>query len=248
MKKLLVAGIAAAAFYGVPALAADMPTKAPVYKAADPVFNWTGFYIGGQVGYGWGDSFQCFSCGTAAAGATNRYNISGAVGGGTAGYNWQLNPNWVVGVETDLSFANIKGTGHTSASFGCLNNLGTDACNTSIDWFGTVRGRIGFASNNVLYYGTGGWAYGRIKADIDRCAGTAVGDCGSGQANGWAAGGGIEYAFARAWSAKIEYLRVDLGKVVYSNAAGSGCAGINCSADAKFNVVRVGLNYRFGSQ
>lgn len=229
------------------AYAADLPTrpytKAPVLA---PTYNWSGFYIGGEVGYGWGDSFQCALCGTPAGIATNRYNIGGVLGGGTAGYNWQLNSNWVIGVETDFSFANIKGGAPSNADYGCDNGL-VNACNTSVDWFGTVRGRVGYTVNNALFYGTGGWAYGRAKADIDNCADTAAGDCGSANVNGWAAGGGIEYGFTPNWSTKLEYLHVDLGQFVFSNIAGSGCYGQNCSSDAKFDIVRVGLNYRFGA-
>jgi outer membrane immunogenic protein len=235
MKKLFVAGIAAAAFCGAPAFAADMPVKGP-YAAPAPAFSWTGFYVGGEGGYGRGNSIDFSPVNGATSGT---YGISGATGGGTAGYNWQLDPHWVVGLETDFSFANIHGSRTVGISFGCGNN-----CSTKVDDFGTVRGRIGFAQGNALFYGTGGWAYGRTKVGFANC--TAPGTCGTNDVNGWTAGGGIEYALNRNWSAKIEYLRVNFGNFVYSN---SGiCAGFSCTSDAKFNVVRAGLNYRFGTQ
>ncbi len=238
--------VAFVALFVSSASAADIPTrpytKAPVLA---PAYNWSGFYIGGELGYGWGDSFQCALCDAPARIATDRYNIGGVLGGGTAGYNWQLNPNWVLGVETDFSLANVKGGSPSLGNYACNNGL-VNSCNTSVGWFGTVRGRAGYTVNNALFYGTGGWAYGRAKADIDKCEGTASGDCGSANVNGWAAGGGIEYGFTSNLSAKLEYLHIDLGRFVFSNIAGSGCEGINCSSDAKFDIVRVGLNYRFG--
>jgi outer membrane immunogenic protein len=237
MNKLLVAGIAAAAFCGTPALAADMPVKAPAYKAADPRFNWTGFYIGGEGGYAWGKSIQ-----TEGAGQTNHYHTEGIVGGGTAGLNWQFHPNWVVGIETDFSGADINGSTSSSTTFAC--NV-ADGCHSHVDQFGTVRGRVGFAVGNALYYGTGGYAYGRAGADIMGGLGVAAGFNGNKNVDGWAAGGGIEYALDRTWSVKFEYLHVDFGRFIY---AVGGLVGPAVVTEAKFDVARIGLNYKFGSK
>jgi opacity protein-like surface antigen len=112
--------------------AADMAVKAP---PAAPVstYNWTGLYLGVQAGYDWGSSVQFFT--NAGAGTTNRYNIRGGEGGGTLGYNWQIQ-QWVLGIETDFSDSHINGTTGTTATYGC----GT-VCATTVDDFGTLRGR-----------------------------------------------------------------------------------------------------------
>jgi outer membrane immunogenic protein len=234
MKKLVVAGIAAAALYSAPALAADYPVKG----SPAPMFSWTGFYFGGEAGYGWGRSHHFI---TSSGGTSTPYQIDGLTGGVTAGYNWQFNPNWVVGVETDFSLADIEGQGASGPGFGC----GAVACKTNVDWFGTVRGRVGFTYGNALFYGTGGWAYGKVGAQLlNLCSG--AGFCGNKDLGGWTAGGGLEYALDRNWSAKAEYLRVDLGNFVYATAPG-GCGVSGCASVAKFNVVRIGLNYKFGS-
>jgi outer membrane immunogenic protein len=190
----------------------------------------TGFYIGAQGGGAWGDSVQSFNAGT-----TNRYNISGGVAGGTVGYNWEFSPHFVPGIEADYAWAHITGTGASSATYSC----GT-ICATTLDSLGTVRGRLGYAFDHVLLYGTGGWAYSRINSNLDGF--TAAND-----RSGWTAGAGIEYAFAPHWSLKAEYLRVSFDSAVWTNATAPGiaCTGIACSTDAKFNVVRAGVNYRF---
>jgi len=214
------------------ASAADMPLKAPPPPPA-PVYNWTGFYLGGQIGDGWGTSFQM---GANGFGNTGNYRITGVVGGGTAGYNWQFNPSWVVGIETDFSGAGIVGTTGSSSTYGCIAG-----CENRIEWFGTVRGRVGYAFNSVLFYGTGGFAYGSAEADIIGCP---SGFCGTRTVNGWTAGGGIEIAMDRFWSFKLEYLYVDLNN--YNFTLAEGCAGTGgCVSPAKFNVVRVGANYKF---
>jgi outer membrane immunogenic protein len=242
MKQNLIAAVAAAALLGSPAMAADMALKAPPAPVA-PAYSWTGFYLGGQVGYGWGTSFQE---GADGFGNTGNFNTSGVLGGVTAGYNWQFNGNWVVGLETDFSGADINGTVNSSTTYTCGNAVGTPTpCYDKIDWFGTVRGRLGYAWNNVLLYGTGGWAYGRAEAGITGCPIFAgVGFCGSNDVSGWTAGGGIEYGLAPNWSIKAEYLHVDMGRFNFTTS--SGCAGTGgCVSPAVFDLVRVGVNYHF---
>jgi outer membrane immunogenic protein len=216
----------------VSANAADLAVKAPVYKAPPiPVFSWTGFYIGAQGGGAWGDSVQSYNAGT-----TARYNTSGGEAGGTIGYNWEFSPHFVLGIEADYSWAHVTGTGASSANYNC----GT-ICSTTLDSLGTVRGRVGYAFyNNILLYGTGGWAYSRVNSNLN---GFTAGN----DRSGWTAGAGIEYAFDPHWSVKAEYLRVNFDSAVWTNASGGGigCAGISCSTDSKFNVVRAGVNYRF---
>jgi outer membrane immunogenic protein len=230
MKKLLLLAVAFAAFgFAASANAADMPVKA-AKPVAPLAYRWTGLYVGLQGGYAWGSSIQTYN-----AGSTDRYDISGWEGGGTLGYNWQVDPQWVFGVETDISGAHISGSGATMPSYGC----GT-ICSTTVNAFGTLRGRIGYAFNNILVYGTGGLAYASIESDLDDGTKTNW-------RAGWTAGGGVEYGFAPNWSAKLEYLYASFGSFVWTNEtnANYSCLGIACSTDARFSVVRAGLNYRF---
>ena len=238
MKKILglAAALATAGVVGS-ASAADMPVKMPV-KAAPVVapYNWTGLYVGLQGGYAWGSSVQFFTAG--AGGSTDRFNINGWQGGGTLGYNWQIQ-QWVVGLETDFSGSHISGSTNSTASYGC----GT-ACTTNVTSFGTLRGRLGYTWNNVLLYGTGGLAYANINSALTSPTGT--GNATNWRA-GWAAGAGMEYGFAPHWSAKIEWVYVAFNSFQWINTANGSfnCVGLNCSTDAKFNVVRAGVNYHF---
>jgi outer membrane immunogenic protein len=234
MKKFVVAAMAVFAF-AVTANAADMPTKARAYVRA-PAFNWTGFYVGGTVGLGWGSSQQSATS-PGLFGETDRYHLSGIVGGGTIGYNWQITPNWLAGLEGDFSGAHINGTGSSSVSFGCLT-----VCTTNVNSFGTARARVGYALGNVLFYGTGGYAFGKVYTDVLPASVFFVSQ--TNERSGWTAGLGLEYAFDRNWSAKIEYLYVDFGKFVWTNA--SLCSIQSCMVDARFSVARIGVNYRFG--
>ncbi len=236
MKKLLIASIAVTAFCSASALAADMPVKAPVYKAAPaPVFNWTGFYGGLQAGYGWGNSVFCDVDGPGGDACLPRYNIDGFVGGGTLGYNWQAIGNpWVFGIETDLSYAHVKGGHPTLGGFGCAG-----LCETDVKWFGTVRGRIGPAFGQFFPYLTGGFAFAKLHGQLGSVGGA------DGTKSAGTFGGGVEYAFAPNWSAKIEYLYVD--KFGRFNVF-QPCSGICIVTDTRMNVVRAGLNYRFGTR
>jgi outer membrane immunogenic protein len=215
-----------------PSVAADIPTKAPAYMApvAEPIFNWSGFYAGLQGGYGWGKSRHIDVGGGPAL--TDRFIIDGWFGGATLGYNWQLAAPWVLGVEGDFSFSGIKGAVHgLSGSFGCSNSIG---CLTDIDWFGTARVRAGVVNDQSLLYLTGGIAYGKIFAYSNSQ------DFGTVNRTGWTAGAGWEQAFASNWSVKLEYLYVDLGEFEYDSDG-------PYRTDARFHVVRAGLNYRFAS-
>ena len=232
MNKVAIAIAAIAALIGTPALAADMAVKAPPPPVAAPAYSWTGFYIGGNGGYAWGSSVQFFTGG--GGGTTYRYNIDGWEGGGTLGYNWQIQ-QWVLGVETDFSGSHISGSTVSTVRYGC----GT-TCATTVDDFGTLSARLGYGWNNVLLYGTGGLAYGGIASNLD--GGTATN-----WRTGWAAGAGAEYGFAPHWSAKLEWIYLNFSSFQWTNAhnANFNCTGINCSTDAKFNVIRAGVNYRF---
>jgi len=222
------AGLMAAAM-ATPSLAADLPRpafKSPVFVAP---FSWSGFYVGINGGYGWGTSNWSNALST-----TGNFKTTGGLVGGTAGYNLQTG-NWVWGIETDIDWANIKGTSTAGLYCGGLGLL--SGCETKNTWLGTTRGRIGYAFDRWLPYFTGGVAYGGVKM-------TPPSIFGAGQTStqlGWTVGAGVEYAFMGAWSAKLEYLYTDLGTAT--------CSAANCllstSVTDKLNVVRVGLNYRF---
>src|SRR6202140_4809040 len=178
---LALLGLAAAG----PARAADL-SVAPLYKAppvvAAPAYNWTGFYAGVNGGGGWG---------TANWDSAGACNVSGGVIGGTAGLDWQLG-HAVLGLEGDVDWSNLKGT--TTSAF-C-----PAGCTTNNDWLATVRGRAGYAFDRFLPYVTGGLAVGDIKANTP-------GFTDATQTNaGWTAGGGVEFALTKNWTAKAEYL------------------------------------------
>jgi outer membrane immunogenic protein len=252
MRRILALLVAsgAIAFGGSAARAADMavpPRFMPPPPA--PVSNWTGFYLGLNGGFG-GDQFKYpFSVGAVPAlglGATtgtSTLHSSGFFGGGQVGYNWQFAPSWVVGAEADFDGANIDGSATTSA------NTFSGGIGTKLDWFGTVRGRVGFlVTPAALLYGTGGWAYGHTTASANAAAFglAAVASTGHEHTNGWTAGGGLEYAITPSVSFKTEYLFLNLGSDTIATGA---LAGIPFSLSEKTTVhtVKAGLNLKLGN-
>ncbi|MGC1694822.1 MAG: outer membrane protein [Pseudolabrys sp.] len=226
MRKIFLALLAVAALAS-PAYAADMPTKAPAY--APPVMaSWAGFYIGLQAGYGWFDPTYTFVGASAVS-----FDTKGFVGGGTVGYNWQTGP-LVLGVEGDISFADVKGSILTTAAPCSL-----DGCTAKLDWFGTGRLRAGYAMGDWMPYVTGGAAVGHVKGSADTLACFPATTCVFGQTRwGWTVGGGLEYRFARNWSAKVEYLYMNLGSPSFN-------VGTVTADDFAYNIVRGGVNFRF---
>jgi outer membrane immunogenic protein len=228
MKKVLAAGFAFGSLLTAQcAVAADL-SLAPLYKSPPAqvtqsyntqAYNWTGFYFGANGGGGWGHS----NWSTNATGI----GLGGGQVGGTVGYNRQLG-NAVFGVEGDIDWSGLNGT---STTIGCPGG-----CSTSDSWLSTVRGRVGYAFDRVMPYVTGGLAVGDIRAATPGLAG------GTSTNAGWTVGGGIEFALPGNWTAKAEYLRVDLGSF---NCTGcSALPGDNISMQQ--NVVRAGVNYHFG--
>jgi len=202
--------------------AADMPSRRydpPPQRAFIQPNTWTGFYIGINGGGAWGDS-KWSSIGT--------FDVSGAMVGGTVGYNWQFGSPWVLGLEGDVDWTNIDGTSNAICAAGCK---------TSNNWLATVRGRIGYAFDRFLPYITGGLAIGDIKASQPGFAGAKDTNA------GWTAGGGFEFVIAGNWTAKAEYLYVDLGKF----NCGLGCGNAFNPDNVSFSthIVRGGVNYRF---
>lgn len=224
---------AGAAFGALPAQAADMPAhrKAPaVYQAPEQqAYDWTGFYLGINGGYGWGRS----SWSDPAVGAdSGSFNQRGGLLGGQLGYNWQVGKG-VLGVETDLDWMNLSGS--TAGAGGVCATDGGGQCQTKQSWLGTTRARAGLAFGRWLPYVTGGVAYGNIQAVQPTGTSTVTN-------TGWTAGGGLEYGFTRNWSARLEYLHIDLGTATFMGAA----SGTNTlSVPVTDDLVRAGLNYHW---
>jgi outer membrane immunogenic protein len=222
--KLLGTGLAALAFLAssFSAQAADIPP--PVYKGVRPVvayYNWTGFYAGINAGYGFGTSNWSIS-------PTANNKPTGFLVGGTLGYNYQVG-SIVYGLEGDFDWSNVKDT------VDCAPGV---TCGTSSNWLATFRGRIGYAFDRWLPYITGGGAYGNVKATVSAPIAGLTGSSSSSQF-GWTFGAGLEYAFLGNWTAKIEYLYVDLGSF------DTGPAPVVNNVSFKENIVRAGLNYKF---
>jgi outer membrane immunogenic protein len=263
---LLGAGLVAMA---TSASAADLPatpyTKAPQIVAS--AYDWTGFYIGGNVGYSFGraknDSTSTLN-GVPPVLNADRAPVDGVIGGAQLGWNTQFN-NLVFGVEADFQGIGQRGSTSTSTGFSTPGGLafGTDnqTRDERLDWFGTVRARVGLANAGILWFGTGGLAYGHIKfTGADSFPITVLG-FGSAIANGsfdasqtkigWSLGGGVEVAaMAPNWTWKLEYLHLDFGRLKYAFVAtGVPVIPIPISGSSRFtdDIFRVGLNYRFNN-
>ena len=230
-----VAALLVAASSG--AFAADLPVKAP-YMAPIAYYNWTGFYIGGNVGGAWetgtiSDSFF----GTSFSGSR-----SGFIGGGQIGYNWQFSPQFVLGVEWMFDGTDIKSDTGTVAVIDPFLGPATLSANEKVDWLTTVTARLGYAANNWLFYvkGGGGWVHDKATV-TDVSANGAFSASISDTKGGWVVGGGIEYGFTPNWTGKVEYQHLGLENV--SNAG--AFVGESVTLSRHFDMVTVGLNYKF---
>jgi len=254
------------AFAVSPAIAADLPVKAAPMPAVVPLFSWSGFYVGLNGGYSWGNSsrdlnfFNPLTGNTFVTGAGGGRDIDGGVFGGQIGYNWQTS-NWVFGVEFDAQWTGQKGS--TTAICGVVGcalvglpaGATTATVTDKLEWFATFRGRVGFTvTPTFLLYATGGGAWGEVNSDVTlgtfTANGTPIAFGGSRSTDrfGWTVGGGVEWGFAPNWSAKLEYLYMDLGSisnsVVFPTQVGLG-VGANVTTNLTDNIFRGGINYRF---
>lgn len=214
---------------------------APVYV---PPNTWAGFYVGINGGYGWGNGGNSIGysdgVGTDQSG---RAKPEGGFGGGQIGYNFQSG-SFVYGVETDIQGGDISGraTGATAVN-------GYDyTTRERVDWFGTVRGRIGYSFDRTLVYGTGGFAYGGVnqRASLSDGMGDAVSLSNNNTQTGYVVGGGVEYKINPSWSLKAEYQYIDLGTAKLTGTDNAGVGFNTNSLDTNFHTARVGINYRLG--
>jgi outer membrane immunogenic protein len=258
MKRMLLTSAAAVLAVGAQAHAADLPVPS-LPPAAPPVFSWTGVYVG--VNGGWADGISswtnnCPGCQslqtsggpspgmTFPGGTSGKFNVSGYIAGGTLGANYQIGP-WVYGVEGDFDWTHLTGnTGSTCGGLSLALSPPT-GCETESDWLATLRGRVGYAfpglgGDNVLIYGTAGGAFARIKTGL-----IPPSTFDSSTVAGWAVGAGVEVAFAPNWTAKVEYLFVDLPNVTCTTTTNCGVlAGSTVTLNE--NMVRAGVNFKFG--
>jgi outer membrane immunogenic protein len=229
------------------ALAADLPLpqQAPVayVPVVAPVYNWGGIYVGINGGWGFGSANWTATPTAAFGGLSSTANDNGGVVGGTLGFNYQMN-SFVFGVEGDFDYSGINtGTSSTICTF-------SGNCQTGNNWLATLRGRAGYAADRVLFYITAGGAFGSIQTTFNG------GGTNTTTQAGWTAGAGVEWAFADNWSAKFEYLYVNLGNgnvncattaCLLASGPGGGAFGppIPVSVGLTDNLVRAGINYKF---
>jgi outer membrane immunogenic protein len=285
MKKLLIASAALATLIGTPALAADMALKAAPAPMA-PACIWCGWYIGANAGWigengggqvtgapiaNDGSTGAALIAPLAAAAATGSLNHGqGFIGGVQAGYNWQVNTNWVLGLEADFDGTSLRNNTNIAAVTpipGFPNSL-TSSINASerLDYLGTVRARVGFVPTGpLMIYGTGGLAYGRptANATVNEAiipAGTCPA-CNAGAVNinssssvraGWTAGGGMEWMFAPKWSVKVEGLYYDLGHttsagtlIIPNTASNFETTSVQYTDHVRGAIARAGVNLHF---
>lgn len=258
MKKTLTA-LAAILALTTAASAADLPSKKAVAVPPPPVMTWNGAYVGVNLGGGWTN-------GTVANGTTSVLNPNtgvvttilptanngslGVVGGVTGGYNYQVSPMFVVGAETDFNGSTI-GSGINANNYLAVAALDAMSPDTvvqnnvgkNIQWFGTVRGRVGIVPlmPNLMIYGTGGFAY----AGIQRVGG--INNNNTTVQTGWTAGGGVEYKFSPAWSTKVEYLYTNVSGNNQNTWFNTGASINNVNNKTDWNTIRAGINYNFVS-
>jgi outer membrane immunogenic protein len=258
VKSRLLRGAALPLLIATPAMAADLPVKAPPAPPppAATLPNWTGVYVGLDAGYAWGkDDPSCAfvpGVGSPCQGiAFPDLKSQGGLFGAEIGANWQYQ-NWVLGVAADWSALDV----HSSAAFPSVDAGKTDQLAGRYDWLGTARGRVGYAFGQSLLYGTGGFAAGQVKyAYNNEFNSTSAGYfTTTGTRDGWTAGAGWEYRITPNWGFKLEYLHVNLGSstldisasktdgnLVLGNLPGTSVLHFNNS----FDLVRAGVNYKW---
>ena len=215
------------------------PPQAPVayIPTVAPVYNWGGIYVGINGGWGWGRSSWTLGPAGTFPTLTGSTSDTGGVVGGTVGANFQWDA-FVAGVEADWDYSAIN-----TASSHAICNTGAGTCQTGNNWLSTVRARVGYAADRVLFYGTAGGAFANVQSTYSGVQTTHT-------EAGWTAGAGVEWAFADNWTARVEYLYVDLGKF-NGSCATAACVlattgpALPYSVNLVENLVRVGVNFKF---
>jgi outer membrane immunogenic protein len=265
MKKLLLCVGVLSALAVTSAVAADMPVKAPVFKAPPPAPSWTGWYAGLNAGYGFGSESNTFNFVPPVAfnfdNVTYSDKLNGFIGGGQIGYNYQITPNsWVAGVEADLQYTDFKGSDNNAGVIAVaiflrdhlivVTNPWTYNQDQKVKWLATFRGRLGWTpgDHTWLFYATGGLAVGRVEASDSLTFANGVSWAGSASSTktGWTVGGGIEARLRNHWTAKLEYLYYDLGHLTVIGTA-NVVSPLTTTTEFGFhgNIIRAGLNYEF---
>jgi len=246
MKRVLIAG-ALAVVAGGQVFAGDLPAAPPPTAqppaidepVAPPVYNWSGIYLGMNGGYAFGSSDWTLPSGA----DTGNFDASGWLVGGTVGFNYQINV-LVLGAETDLDWSNVVGNSGSTVPL-CVGaaTAGAPSCQTASSFISTARGRLGFATDRVLYYGTVGLAYANIQAGLNPPA-----TYDSSKKIGWTAGVGVEWAFAQNWTVKVEYLFADFADLENGSCTTTANCGSTAGSAVKFteSLVRAGVNFNFG--
>ncbi len=222
-----------------PGLTADILTDSLFIGQPVAVQDWSGFYVGGNIGGAWDHRDASIFDPTGAFLASGSTNASGITGGGQIGYNYHFARHWVVGFEADLAAADLRSTSVDVPAFGQREN--------KIDAFGTARGRLGLAWDNWLFYGTGGfaWAHERIvrtqQFGTINTATPGTVESSSTTGSGWAAGGGVEWALLNNWLLRVEYLHLEIG----SQSFMFPLAGQRIDAMARVDIGRFGISYKF---
>ena len=235
MQKFMVGVVSAMAVLGLGS-AADAQNY---FSGPAPI--WAGPYAGVEGGFGWGASRHT----DATPFDSGSFTTTGGLVGGTVGYNWQLPAPLVLGTEADLSWANIGGSTTGTSGFGGPCGGAIPNCTTRLDALGTARARLGYELGQLMPYATGGLAFGDVKgSEGDILANGPVGS-GSSWRAGWTIGAGIEGMFAPNWTAKAEYLHVDLGNEASFTNAFPGGASATQNVSVRTNIIRFGLNYKF---
>lgn len=195
-----------------------------------PRFNWTGAYVGGQIGYGWADT-DADSGPTTGFDQSYSYDSDSLIGGFHVGYNLH-NQGFVYGVEADIDFADFDETS--------VGSLGTLTHQTELEWMGSIRARVGYAADRTLFYVTGGWAFGEVDINKAFVGGGALASY-SDIRHGWTLGGGVEQAFTNNITARLEYRYTDLGDEDFSSAAVNSID----TSDVVVQSIRAGVSFKF---
>lgn len=250
MKNILLTTVALAALsLGAPAVAADLAPAPAQYKAPPPAmvgYNWSGFYVGGNIGGAWNSmnstvlapGSAAFPVGT----AFTRHDLSGVIGGIQGGFNYQVGA-FVVGVEGEYSWTSLNGTVSTTS----IPFPGTVVLTTQkLTDIALATARAGYAADNWLFYVKGGGAWGHNDGNGTVTVGGAPFETSTSSADrsGWTAGAGVEWGFARNWSARLEYDHIDFGSKAVSTFGTVTGPGLVTTSET-VDMVRAGVNYRF---